>query len=180
MEKIISFLRKETAELETQLYTKTEEYCENYKNYVLKFKGYTDLDWCEFFGWTPKPYNRMLPNALSIPSSAFYSKEYSKMKNIQMDIWRFTKNTNGYEDFVAKEMKVAKKHYEDSLYKLAERLVKKGLDLNTTPKVISKRLAVNLEMILEFEVGGVKKRVNCYTIIAEGPIQRAHYRFLVK
>ena len=80
----------------------------------------------------------------------------------------------GFESFLNSELKHAELHYEDSLNKLAERLVIKGISENY--KIESGYVGVNFEVNITHDLGTVK----AWTIIAEGPIQRAHYRYLVK
>jgi hypothetical protein len=80
----------------------------------------------------------------------------------------------GFESFLNSELKHAELHYECSLTKLAERLVAKGISENYVIK--SGYVGINFEVTITHELGQVK----AWTIIAEGQIIRAHYRYLVK
>jgi hypothetical protein len=80
----------------------------------------------------------------------------------------------GYDKFLKQELDHAEFHYESSLLKLAERLIIKGITGDYTIK--SGYVGVNFEVTIEGEKGTVR----AWTIIAEGPIVRAHYRYLVK
>lgn len=71
--------------------------------------------------------------------------------------------------------KRANKHYEQSLIKLAGRIAEKGLNTSNL-KAITSHIGVNIETTLT----DGEKTVSAWTIIASGPIQRPHYRYLIK
>lgn len=81
----------------------------------------------------------------------------------------------GIEAYVAKNVKLAEMHYDDSIAKLAARIEKKGLN-ETTLVVKTAHVGVNLEITL---TDGTQI-VRAFTIIASGPIQKPHYRYLIK
>lgn len=83
---------------------------------------------------------------------------------------------NGVEKYVEKELKNAELHYEQSIEKLVFRLNKKGVVDGSDFVITSGRVGVNFECRIEHD-GKVTK---AWTIIAEGAIQRPHYRYLVK
>jgi hypothetical protein len=58
---------------------------------------------------------------------------------------------------------------------LVDRIDKKNLDLNKL-SIQSKSIGININMIL---TDGIKT-IKAYTVIAEGCVQRPHYRYLVK
>jgi hypothetical protein len=93
------------------------------------------------------------------------AKTIEKLENI---------TEKGFESFLNSELKHAELHYECSLIKLAERLVAKGISENYVIK--SGYVGINFEVTITHELGQVK----AWTIIAEGQIIRAHYRYLVK
>jgi hypothetical protein len=68
----------------------------------------------------------------------------------------------------------AEAHYESSLIKLAARLTAKGVegDMEITSGWVGQNFEVNIK-----HSKGVTR---AWTIVAEGPIVRAHYRYLVK
>lgn len=85
-------------------------------------------------------------------------------------------NSNGtVEMYINQMVKSAENHYEHSIEKLAFRIQKKGLNQDNL-KVTTSHIGVNIETTL---TDGVKK-VNAWTIIAGGAIQRPHYRYLIK
>ncbi len=79
-----------------------------------------------------------------------------------------------FEAYLKSELDYAEIHYESSLVKLATRLVQKGI--STDYKITSGYVGVNFEVNITHANGKVK----AWTIIAEGAIVRAHYRYLVK
>ena len=79
------------------------------------------------------------------------------------------------ETHIEKAVKAATMHYEESIEKLAARIEKKGLDQSSI-KIETTHLGVNIETVLT----DGKKTVRAFTIIAQGEIQRPHYRYLVK
>jgi len=85
-------------------------------------------------------------------------------------------NSNGkVEHHVEKMVKNAIEHYEFSIEKLADRIEKKGLNVETL-KTSTTHIGVNIETTLT----DGEKTVRAFTIIAEGAVQRPHYRYLVK
>jgi hypothetical protein len=71
--------------------------------------------------------------------------------------------------------KIAIEHYEFSIEKLAERIIKKGLNQDNL-KIVTSHIGVNIETT----INDGNKTVRAFTIIAEGEIQKPHYRYLVK
>lgn len=78
-------------------------------------------------------------------------------------------------EFVVRSVKAAELHYEESINKLAARLAWKKMAIDKV-EVINGRVGVNLDMAFTDGDNFVK----AWTIIAEGPIQRPHYRYLIK
>lgn len=79
------------------------------------------------------------------------------------------------DEYVSQNVIDAIDHYTLSIQKLADRLSKKGLDINNL-KMQTTHIGVNIETII---TDGVKK-VKAQTILAYGDVQRPHYRYLVK
>ncbi len=92
------------------------------------------------------------------------------------DLYEYSKQLSerGFESFLKAEMDDAEAHYESSLIKLAARLTAKGVegDMEITSGWVGQNFEVNIK-----HSKGVTR---AWTIIAEGPIVRAHYRYLVK
>lgn len=81
----------------------------------------------------------------------------------------------GKDEFLAKAEKYAIAHYHGSIEKLTYRIQAKGLQEDNL-KMHSTHLGVNFETTIT----DGEKSVRAWTIIASGPIQRPHYRYLVK
>lgn len=102
-----------------------------------------------------------------------YNRAYYKCKSAYENAFATVKG--GEANFVAQEVKEAELHYADSISKLAYRLQQKGVTVPNM-KIVTARVGINLEITIT--CNGVVTRA--WTIVAEGPIQRAHYRYLVK
>lgn len=127
--------------------------------------------------WASEEFNRLRDFALNYQqgSQAFKSKdEYwaaqKKYYRLPVSILR-----NNQEQYIAESIKNADAHYEQSIEKLAARVAKKNLEVSKL-KVETAHVGVNIETVLT----DGNKKVSAYTIIAEGEIQRPHYRYLVK
>ncbi len=89
----------------------------------------------------------------------------------------FTIIDGGLERFQEGEVKKAEVHYADSIAKLAGRLEAKGIAVEDIQEIVSGRPSSgNFETTIRTSKGTVR----AWTIIASGPIQRPHYRYLVK
>lgn len=82
---------------------------------------------------------------------------------------------DGLPTYMEKMQKLAELHYESSTFKLARRITDKGLNQELI-EVTSGKVGVNLEILI---TDGTKT-IKCFTIVAEGEIQKAHYRYLIK
>lgn len=83
----------------------------------------------------------------------------------------------GIEAFLEQVRKDAEEHYEYSIIRLAGRVEGKGLKFDELRvKTEVSRINVNIETVLT----DGEKLVKAWTIIAFGPVQRPHYRYLVK
>jgi predicted HAD superfamily hydrolase len=99
-------------------------------------------------------------------------QHYLRAKEIQAILFDF--HWNRIEARIEKEMIQAEKNFLAKQMKLAERLEKNGFTEDAKVVVLSQ--TPNLEGYVQEKT----LRANFYTIVAEGPIQRPHFRFLVK
>ena len=83
--------------------------------------------------------------------------------------------SNSLADYLVKAKKNAKLHYENSILRLALRIEKKELNQAKLEMTTS-----HIDVNIETTITDGDKTVRAWTIIAEGPIQRPHYRYLVK
>lgn len=174
MNKLIETLRTETQSLKNQYFEMTKSWASRYFNDVMRKKTWKEKEWCEYLGLTPKVINKgMSCEFLGLPDGFFNTKESKTYERYRKEM-RSLSNM-GLERFTEKELKKAELHYESSLLKLAHRIELKKLNIENM-KVVTGHVGVNIDMT--FSDG--EKTVKAFTIIAEGQIQRPHYRYLVK
>lgn len=84
----------------------------------------------------------------------------------------------GHENYVGSREKFAKLHYEDSMVKLTNRIIKKGLDFSKITIVTD---------LTRFDKGNIEttikdgqRIVRAFTILAWGEVNAPHYRYLIK
>lgn len=120
---------------------------------VLKAKGY-DYEWR---GDTVRRHTK---------ASLAY---WERIKSILRD---------GHNAYVEKSEKLAELHYEDSIIKLTQRIIKKGLDFSKATIVtdLTHFDKGNIETIIK---DGVRV-VRAFTILAWGEVNAPHYRYLIK
>lgn len=172
---LLEILTKETESLKNQYIDLTIKWSVKNYNTIMSRKSWKEEDWCKFFNLTPELKNPTIPNIsfLGFPKG-FYntakSKEYNKYKDEISKLSRIT-----IEQYIENETKYALIHYENSILKLAEKIKSKELDVENI-KVETAHIGVNINTTLT----DGKKTVRAFTIIAEGLIQRPHYRYLIK
>lgn len=103
-------------------------------------------------------------------------------KYVPMDIryWiEGCKNTylDGIDKYREDAKKKAESHYQSSLIKLAYRISEKGMNID---KIKAKTEFSNVDVNISTVLTDGDINVRAWTIIASGPIQRPHYRYLVK
>ena len=174
MSNLINLLKEQTITLKEQYVQKTIEWTnKDYQRYV-EMKKWNEERWAKYLG---------VPTRLANPGSAmefvtfhngFYStrasREYGKIKN---KIYQAL--SLGLDKYIEKAKKSAEQHYEDSIIKLSDRILRKGL-IEENLKLKTSHIGVNIETTI---TDGIKT-VRAFTIIAEGEIQCPHYRYLVK
>jgi hypothetical protein len=167
-------LRKETDSLRLAYLTKTELYAEASFKLAVERGKWKEVDWARFLGVETEITNPGSSMEFIGFKRGFYNtsaaRTYSKLRSSYYII-----RSNGYEAYLDKELKYATLHYENSLTKLMNRIVAKGLDVSKMT-VESNSIGININIVLT----DGEKSVKAWTIIAEGPIQRPHYRYLVK
>lgn len=149
-------LMEETAELLADLLARTEIYATKQWAEYERENARTSEEWRAAFRVTTS-----------------LSKQYGSMERRRDKVRNEIRK--GFEKFRAEEMDSARRHHADCVSKLAHRLTEKGLVDLSDLTMTKGRIGVNLEM--EFSFKGII--VYARTIIAEGPIVRAHYRYLI-
>ena len=147
---LIEILKEETGSLKIQYISMTREWAE--KELQRKIQR-------------QKRYSTSLSS--NYPSKDSYYKEQRFCHTAPA--WFFT------PEFIDKMAIEAERHYEDSIIKLAARILKKELVIDNL-KIKTAHIGVNIETTL---TDGIKT-VRAFTIIASGAIQRPHYRYLIK
>jgi len=174
MQNLIEILKAETQTLKEQYLLKTKEWATNYYNVCKKRNKWYEVEWCKFFGLTPEIQN---PNSnmqfLGYPKGFYNTSKSRELHRYQNEIHRTL--SLGLEKYIEKELRYAEMHYESSIVKLADRIEKKGLNKEKL-NVVTSHIGVNINTTLT----DGEKTVRAYTIIAEGEIQRPHYRYLIK
>jgi len=122
--------------------------------------------------WNIPMAEKKAPNFSAWPLS--YNREYYKMRSKIDSIQQIV--SAGFEKYEAKEVKAAENHYSDALAKLAYRLNQKGIIDGSDFNILTARVGVNIEITIKHG----QEITKAWTIIAEGPIQKAHFRYLVK
>jgi hypothetical protein len=161
MKNLIKILRTETQTLETQYIALMREWAiEEFDR--IKDLTYTNLK--EMHGVWTKGHRKDAPSFWMTTRKV--ESEYSRISNIQY---------NGLGAFLEKTEANAKFKYDQSIEKLAARIEKKELNQSTLT-VVTSHVGVNIETTLT----DGEKTVRAFTIIASGPVQKPHYRYLVK
>lgn len=167
---LITELRNNTQELKADYFVKCQEAADRMFKYNV---GMLDS--------RKKELDEVIETIRSKRSMAngFGTKEYwdlyAKQRHITEQYELSLKlKQGGFEKFLKSEMEYAEAHYESSLIKLASRLAAKGVEGDM--EITSGRVGHNFEVNIKHSKGVTR----AWTIIAEGPIVRAHYRYLVK
>ena len=84
---------------------------------------------------------------------------------------------DGLEAYLKSSNLKAEKHYENSLKKLELRIEKKEMDIQN---LVADTKYSDVEANIEVTLTDGNQTVRARTIIASGPVQKPHYRYLVK
>jgi hypothetical protein len=173
MTNLIKQLTEATQSLKTIYLQKTKEYAEREFARMEEMVKWREVDWCKHFGLEPQPVNVGTGSEfLSFPKN-FYNTKQSRAYYRLRDGARSAVH-GGLVKHLAKAEKGAIMHYENSIAKLADRIIRKGLNQDTIV-VTDSSIGVNINTTI---TDGTKT-VRAYTIVAEGPIIAPHYRYLI-
>lgn len=174
MKNLINQLKKETQGLKKEYIQKTESWSDRYYKLVMAKLSWKDEDWCNHLGVTPEIHNAgRVSEFKGFPKGFFNTEKSRTLHRMQSEVDKLYRM--GVQEFKRRAVVEAESHYESSILKLADRLVKKGLNTESI-SIIYSQIGVNIEITITDN----KKTVRAWTIIAEGPVQRPHYRYLVK
>ena len=174
MTTLIQTLTEQTQSLKEQYVTKCIEWAKKDFERAEQVLSRTTEQWCEYFGITPVQKTHFPGKVyFSMPTGFYNTKESKTMANLVISARSITsKGFGAYEDKIEKR---AIDHYTSSIQKLAARILSKGL-VEGNLSVVTGWVGVNIETVI---TDGTKS-VKAWTIIAQGPIQQPHYRYLVK
>jgi len=173
MIQIEKILREQTSELKEMFLQKTEEYSKSEFEASQVIMRRSEEEWCKYFGIESEIRN----GRMTFPRNFHNTGRALTMSKLRNKAYSIT--YNGYEKFLEKNLLAAERHYDSSIVKLVTRLIEKAFtDENIVIENASLSAITGFEMRIKNTV--TNKIVRCWTIIAEGSIQRPHYRFLVK
>tara|TARA_R110000851_G_scaffold231888_1_gene384620 strand:- start:197 stop:856 length:660 start_codon:yes stop_codon:yes gene_type:complete len=192
MKNLVQLLKTETAELKSKFIEKTKIYAQEEFERINKLSKLNQFELGATMGLksyirTENVCTKLYPNGKQefspidcvypdgTPTTLnFWNHKVSlKFETLERKVKKVSKM--GVDKFIANEIKLAIAHYEDSIIKLAKRIMRKDLDLNNIKMETS---AIDVNITTTITDG--KKSVCAYTIIASGPIQKPHYRYLIK
>lgn len=129
--------------------------------------------------WAAAEFGRMITFVADVaarPRITYGENGYKEQRKLREKAERLTNRIGaGEANFVTREIENAEQFYTDSIHKLAARIDKKGLNKSAIT-IKTARVKQNIETTF---TDGVLT-VRAWTIIASGPVQRPHYRYLIK
>ena len=131
--------------------------------------------------WAKSEFNKIL----NITEDEFLLKygTYSKFSNKNIHTkssysrWGgiLNKKRLGEEVFIENEIEGANEHFESSIIKLANRILKEDVNWNNM-EIITSHIGVNIETVIKCN----NKIITASTTLVLGDIQKPHYRYFVK
>lgn len=174
MNKLTTLLKEETQSLKEQYIEKTIEWATRTYQFSVEQSKWNEEKWANYLGVPTRIANQGFPGEFVTFHSGFWntkmSTTYSRLKKQALIIKKL-----GLDELIKKEVRSANLHYDISIDKLAERIEKKKLNQDNI-HLSTSHIDVNIETIIT----DGDKTVRAFTIIAEGDVQRPHYRYLVK
>lgn len=174
MEKLKNLLRQETHQLKLDYIEKTIQWANQDFDKAFEKSRWNEEQWCKWLGIDPET-RKTGDNKFHItfPKGFYNTSKAKELNNEQTKIRNILRV--GKSEYISKSIKAANKHYEDSVNKLSDRIVKKGMN---TEMISIKSSYINHNLEASFTDG--EKSVRAFTVLAFGPIQRPHYRYLIK
>lgn len=177
---LVAALTEKTQDLHDKFIEMTKTAAKRmFDSYVAASKR-TQEEWCDKYGVKYEyKHNYMTKDLGGKGQFQLVSGEYNRKEVYTMRAAQDKTNTivnGGYDKYEAGEVKYAEQHYKDSTIKLAQRLNDKGITDGSQFEITTGWVGVNLEITIKHG----NEITKAWTIVAEGQIQRAHYRYLVK
>ncbi len=169
---LVKILTEQTQELLQRFIEATKKYAQEKFQWATKVSEWKYEDWAREYGEVDLKYpQQILKHGKLIP----ITKELNRYAKQDISESKYICST-GLEKFEADEVANAKQHYKNSIENLAYRLNRKGIKDDTVMTIKTATIGRNITTTIEHE-GTITK---AWTIIASGPIQRPHYRYLIK
>lgn len=172
--KLVAELYNHTKELKVLYIEETKKYADNKYKHCLERESWTTQQWYDDYKLPYKILHEGTDRAFPSIEKGYSTMTYGLMQQHKSEVRSIL--DMGLDKYKAKEVKYAEEHYEDSITRLSMRLNEKGITDDSQFTVTSQHIGVNFECYINHEHGLTK----AWTIIASGPIQRPHYRYLVK
>ena len=176
MKKLVDQLTEKTATFKEMYVEKCVEWARVEHAQAVERKYWNNKDWAEFFGWEYTTSTQYKSVYYGFPRGFYNTKNASKLERAQNIARRISKFSLAEYTRIA-EIK-AVESFEASILKLAGRIVSKGLDINTDGGLVITHAHVGANFNCTITDG--TKYVKAQTILAYGPVQCPHYRYLVK
>lgn len=165
---LVDILKKETTELKTKFIERTIEYADKHYVWAEKVSNMSEEELVAKYGTRnlTHPYFSK-GERITTTLSELGEKSRSEANSIV---------AKGLKEYKAGEVKNAERHYADSIESLALRLNAKGIKDDTQMTIKTATIGVHITTTIHHSGTTTK----AWTIIAEGVVQRPHYRYLVK
>lgn len=178
MKNLIKQLQEQTESLRVQFIVMMGEYADGEFDRQSERADWNYKQWAEFLGvgYEYKGESSKGPwyEFTKVDGVSFYN--HKKSVTFDNALTKATRIKNsGRSAFVNKAMANAEAHYQHSIEKLAFRIDQKNLNQEKI-EMITSHMDVNIETIIT----DGEKTVKAWTIIASGPVQKPHYRYLIK
>lgn len=174
---LVDALKKESTDFKAMYLDRVKVYAAKRFEQCIERNKWTAAEWLEKYG--EEKFYRMQWHTDKTTGESKYGNFTERVvsargKREQGHVFNIV--NAGLEKFTASEIAHAEDHYNNSIMKLAARLNSIGITDDKKFTMRSAGIGVNFECIITHERGETR----AYTIIASGPIQRPHYRYLVK
>lgn len=174
MDKLINLLKEETRQLKIDYIEKTVVWADkDFDSYIEKSK-WNEERWAKYLGVPTEERKDYKGNIIISLGRNFYNTKAARVLDREKSEIRRVLAA-GKAKYIETALKEANDHYEDSVHKLADRIVKKNMN---TDMISVKSSYINHNLEATFTDG--EKTVRAFTVLAFGPIQRPHYRYLIK
>jgi len=171
LNKLYKGLKRATKTFKKTYLERTKNYIVEHFNHVIDtHKDFDNKKWLEVYGREEYYYGFKSTRKSYIAMT----NQGKKLRQQFNDFTKINETKTKYNKYIKEEVNKYSQDFDNKLVKLASRLEGKGF--NTKIKVTSEHVGVNFNC---WVTDGTNS-AHAYTIIAEGPIQRPHYRYLIK